>query len=60
VRVDVAGVELVKDEWGRPAEARIVGTHAPVGDVEAVYRAAEGTYTALRRVFGDCRQAKLL
>jgi len=60
VRVDVSGVELMKDEGGRPVEARIVGTHVPVDDVEVVYRAAEGTYTALRSVFGDCRQARLL
>jgi hypothetical protein len=60
VRIDVAGVELVKDEEGRPVEARIVGTHVPVDDVEVVYRAAADTYTALKNVFGDCWQAKLL
>jgi len=60
VRVDVASVELVKDEGGRPVEAKIVGTYMPVGDVEVVYRAAESTYTALRSVFGDCRQARLI
>jgi hypothetical protein len=60
VRVDVSGVELVKDEGGRPVEAKIVGTHMPVSDVEVVYRTAANTYTALRSVFGDCRQAKLL
>jgi len=60
VRVDVAGVELVKDEGGRPAEAKIVGTHMPVSDVEVVYRTAANTYTALMNVFGNCRQAKLV
>ena len=60
VRVDVAGVELVEDGSGRPVEARIAGTHMPVSDVEVVYRAAEGTYTALKNVFGNCRHAKLL
>jgi hypothetical protein len=60
VRVDVTGVELVKDGSGRPVEARIVGTHLPVSDVEIVYRAAINTYTALRNVFDDCRRAKLI
>ncbi len=60
VRVDVAGVELVKDGSGRPVEARIAGTHMPVGDVEVVYRTAANTYTALKNVFGNCRQAKLV
>jgi len=41
-------------------EARIVGTHVPVDDVEVVYRAAADTYTALKNVFGDCRQVRLL
>ena len=27
---------------------------------KVVYRAAEGTYTALKNVFGNCRQARLL
>jgi hypothetical protein len=60
VRVDVAGVELVKDEKGRLVEARIVGTHIPVDDVEVVYRTAANTYTTLKNVFGNCKQAKLL
>jgi len=60
VRVDVASVELVKDEKGRPVEARIVGTYMPISDVEIVYRAAEGTYTALKNVFGNCRQIRLI
>jgi hypothetical protein len=59
VRVDVASVELLKNEGGRPVEAKVIGTHMPVSDVEAVYRAAESTYTVLRSVFGNCRQAKL-
>lgn len=60
VRVDVAGVVLVKDGSGRPAEARIMGTHMLVGDVEVVYRAAMNTYTALKSVFGNCKQARLV
>jgi hypothetical protein len=60
VRVDVSGVELVKDEGGGPAAAKIVGTHMPVSDVEVVYRTAANTYTALKNVFGNCMQAKLL
>lgn len=60
VRVNVASVELVKDEKNKPVEARIAGTYAPIDDVELVYRAAVSTYTALSNVFGDCRQAKLL
>jgi len=28
--------------------------------VEAVYRAAVNTYTALKNVFGDCRRARLV
>ncbi|MFZ8840567.1 MAG: hypothetical protein ACO2PM_16945 [Pyrobaculum sp.] len=60
VRVDVTGAELVRDEGGRPAEAKIVGTCMPVGDVEVVYRTAANTYTALKNVFGNCRQAKLV
>jgi len=60
VRVDVAGVELVNDKSGRPVEARVTGTHMPISDVEAVYRAAANTYTALKNVFGNCRQARLV
>jgi hypothetical protein len=60
VRVDISGVELVKDESGRPIEARVAGTHMPISDVEAVYRAAVNTYTALKNVFGNCKQEKLV
>jgi len=31
-----------------------------VGDVEVVYRAAMNTYTALKSVFGNCKQARLV
>jgi DNA polymerase elongation subunit (family B) len=60
VRVDISGVELVKDESGRPIEARVAGTHMPISDVEAVYRTAASTYTALKNVFGNCKQEKLV
>jgi hypothetical protein len=60
VRVDVSGVELVKDGGGRPIEARVAGMHMPISDVEAVYRAAVSTYTALKNVFGDCKRARLV
>ncbi len=60
VRVDISRAELVKDDEGSPVEAVVEGKYAEVGDLEAVYRAALSTYTALMLVFGNCKQARLI